>query len=341
MGQQKNEEMKAVPKYIVKSNMTNPHNGQVRPFVLSISTFTVPAPSGQQGTRTKSFLDDSGKDDILRVEENGIVWYKNNTIHQQNIELLNYLIETNEDIKNSVRIEDEDSMAEEGASNIELVAEAIGKIKEAKTVNDSELLYGLASMLLPQSHGFTLPVVYKFLLEKASQDPKHVLECLRDSDFELKKNIIKAVNQKIIDVNSEGFYLYDGVLIARTFPDLVLYMKENENLQRNVLIKLKGLANPLAVNIQTGQSDSNVIGSSETKEDQEAINNGKRLNLLSQISRWIPAGLFEEKDSGFCYNNIPLGKDKGEIADTLLKNPALEENLKNLYKDTKTQADKE
>ena len=320
---------------VVKSIKRNPFNLETKPFVCHVERWTVKDSDGT--TREKFFKDDYGQPMVLRVSEIGIEWSKEDPNHVHNISLLRAIMEQNpDDFKNYIQMIDLDSRAELDSEQKEKSAELVIKLKDAKTTGNKDLLYGAARFFISDASSKTVSVIYDFLLEKALKTPDELMAVLDDSDFEMKVNISKLIEAKVIEVLPDGIHKYNNSILAGSFDGIVLYMKENADFYNGLLYKIKA-HKPLGIETRVEpvvQKEEPAI-SAPSKEHALLGNQNANESVNSRDSKEvmnaaIDAGVIKKEGGSFMYGTMKIGTNKVEVVNFLDKNSSFKNNIESL-----------
>lgn len=325
-------------KVLIKSRHINPYNKEVRANTLSIMDYTLKAENGG-GTITRQFLNDNGEADILRIPENGVEWIKGDAVHDKNIALAKDLLKQKPEVFNSeFELIDLDISASQKSNNKILAAKLISKLDEANSAGNTHLLYGLARLFMGNVESQTVSVVFDFLTEEAIKNPEQLNKILNDADFEYKVNTYKLIDKSLIFKSAEGLYKINGSIVASTFDELILFLKQQDDLYNGLLFRI-GKTKPLGVESRVEpviQADKILAAEDMISIDiTEETKVPNALNVMSQVAKWLEAGLFEKTGNEYAFNGILIGKNNKEIADFMMKNIGFMEHVKTLYKSHK------
>ncbi len=318
-------------KVFIKNLHQNPYNGEVLPISINIEEFFEPSTTGV-GVDKIHFIDDAGGKTILRVPENGIIWDKSNPMHVHNINAIKRLKQNHPDCFREVEIIDMVAEAELKSVQKELSMDLSRQIKEAKDNGNTDLIYNLARLVMPNSEKEVLSVVYNYLLDYASSNPVELNKALLDKDFDIRVKIKKAILLNHITIDN-GIYKLSGEIIASSEDELVMYFKTSN--ERMELLSFKINTDALGISLNREKSVQVFeINTNSTNENTNTENVAVDLNKRSQIARWIKVGLIVRGEDGiYRFNNIPLGKDpKVDVIAFLLNNVSLFDSIQQIYK---------
>lgn len=325
-------------KVLIKSMHINPYNKEVRANTLNIMDFTLKSENGI-GVVTRQFLNENGEPDILRIPENGVEWIKGNPVHDKNIALAKDLLKWKPEVFSSeFEIVDLDISASQKSTNKILSAKLIARLDEANSTGNTNLLYGLARLFMGNVESQTVSVVFDFLTEQAFTNPVEMDKVLNDADFEYKVNTYKLIDKALIQKTADGLYKINGSVVASTFDELILLLKQQDDLYNGLLFRI-GKSKPLGVEarvepilpieVKANSTDEITTDVTETTKQPNA------LNVMSFVVKWIDAGLIEKQENEYVFNGITVGSNNKEIANFFIKNAGLLEHIKQLYKASK------